>query len=273
MLIEDLEKYQGDIAYIIATNPDGSDPQILAYRLINSSSNMELQEAYLMASKNAPKARMTEPDPDVQELTNQINSQMILEAPSTDKVYSIFPAKKYKPVALKTRPFFSELPSKFRILRNIKGNPLTDLPNLDPNPPSFKPIGQYTRDQMDKIDQVHKGDFLWPEERKLLHHFMMLQNQAFAWDDNERGRFREDFFPPVEMPVVEHKPWVLRNIPIPPGKYQEICAIIKKKIDAGVYEPSNLSYRSRWFCVEKKSGALRLVHALQDHITHSSGTF
>jgi hypothetical protein len=58
-----------------------------------------------------------------------------------------------------------------------------------------------------------------------------------------------DFFPPVDIPVVPHKPWVLKNIPIPPGLYPEVCRIIRARIDAGVYELSNSSYRSRWFCV------------------------
>ena len=49
------------------------------------------------------------------------------------------------------------------------------------------------------------------------------------------------------MPVVEHKPWVLCNMPIPPGIYKDVCKIIQTKIDAGVYECSNSSYRSRWF--------------------------
>jgi hypothetical protein len=87
---------------------------------------------------------------------------------------------------------------------------------------------------------------------------------GFTWDDSERGRFREDFFPPVVMPVVEHKPWVLRNMPIPPGIYVDVCKIIQTKIDAGVYERSNSSYRSRWFTVLKKGGtALRIVHSLE----------
>ena len=107
-------------------------------------------------------------------------------------------------------------------------------------------------------------NFLLPEERKLMHHFMMEQNMGFAWDDSERGRFREDFFPPVEIPVIPHRPWVLKNIPIPPGLYPKVCEVIKTKIDAGVYEPSNSSYRSRWFCVLKKDGvSLRLVHSLE----------
>ena len=44
------------------------------------------------------------------------------------------------------------------------------------------------------------------DKRKLIHHFMGEQNEGFTWDDSERGRFHEDFFPPVMMPVVEHKP-------------------------------------------------------------------
>ena len=78
------------------------------------------------------------------------------------------------------------------------------------------------------------GDVCVPAERDLLHHLMMLQEAGFAWEDKERGHFREDFFPPVDMPVVPHTPWVLKNIPIPPGLYDEVCAIIRKKIEAGV---------------------------------------
>ena len=79
-----------------------------------------------------------------------------------------------------------------------------------------------------------------------MHHFMMLQNQGFAWDGSERGRFREDFLPPIDIPVVPHKPWVLKNIPIPPGLHDEICRIIKSTLDAGVYEASNSNWRLRW---------------------------
>ena len=66
------------------------------------------------------------------------------------------------------------------------------------------------------------------------------------------------------MPVVPHTPWVQRNIPIPPGIYDDVCKLIKKKLDAGVFEPSNSSYRSRWFVVPKKDGVLlRMVQSLE----------
>ena len=45
---------------------------------------------------------------------------------------------------------------------------------------------------------------------------------------------------------------------------KEICRIIKSKLDAGVYEASNSSYWSRWFCVIKKDEKnLRLVQSLE----------
>jgi hypothetical protein len=85
-----------------------------------------------------------------------------------------------------------------------------------------------------------------------------------AWWNHDSGHFREDFFPPIEIPTIPHKPWAQRNIPIPPGIYDDVCRIIKNKIEAGVYERSNSSYRSRWFCVVKKDGkSLRLVHSLE----------
>jgi hypothetical protein len=39
--------------------------------------------------------------------------------------------------------------------------------------------------------------------------------------------------------------------------------MLKSKIEAGVYEPSQSSYRGWWFCVLKKNGTLRIVHDLQ----------
>ena len=112
------------------------------------------------------------------------------------------------------------------------------------------------------MDDLHSTNFLWPAERELLHHFVSLQNEGFAWDNSERGHFHEDFFSPVEIPIVAHTPWVKRNIPIPPGIYNEVSRIIRIKMDAGVYERSNSSYRSRWFCIIKKDMmSLRLIHS------------
>ncbi|KZV59519.1 hypothetical protein PENSPDRAFT_554482, partial [Peniophora sp. CONT] len=163
--------------------------------------------------------------------------------------------KKYKPVARKVNAVRAPLPDEFRIIRNIVGDPLADMPQLSPNPPDFTPTGRYTQERKDIIDRAHPEGFLWPEERKLMHHLMMEQNLAFAWEDSERGHFREDFFPPIKIPTLPHTPWVEKNYAIPPGLFPKICELIRRKEQAGVYEDSNSSYRTRYFTVVKKDGS------------------
>ncbi len=70
-------------------------------------------------------------------------------------------------------------------------------------------------------------------------------------------------FPPIKLVVVEHKPWIECNFPIPPGIYCTVCDLMNKKIALGVYGPSNVSYHSRWFCVAKKDGNICIVHSLE----------
>ena len=267
---------QGDVAVIVEESQ--STPGQFVISAFRSFDPHTITESDIIASY------LTACDPEVTESDlSQIallrtsdttsNSQFRYSIYSSDSIshpdthsdtVAIYGARKYKPVAKKVRPVLAELPDKFRIQRNIVGDPLADMPTLSPNPPPFQPTGRYTAERRDIIDNVHPEGFLWPEERALMHHFMCIQNMGFAWDDSERGRFREDFFPPVIMPVIDHKPWVLRNMPIPPGIYDEVCKIIQTKIDAGVYERSNSSYRSRWFTVLKKGGkTLRIVHSLE----------
>jgi len=57
---------------------------------------------------------------------------------------------------------------------------------------------------------------------------------------------------------------VLRNIPIPPGIYKDVCKLLQHKINTSIFKPSNSSYCSRWFCVVKKdSTLLRIVQSLK----------
>ena len=106
---------------------------------------------------------------------------------------------------------------------------------------------------------------------------MSLQNEGFTWDDSKCSHFCEDFFPPVEIPIIAHTPWVQQNIPILPGIYDQVCKIIWTKMDTGVYECSNSLYCSHWFCVAKKEAdAICPVHSLKPlnavTIQHSSIT-
>ena len=52
----------------------------------------------------------------------------------------------------------------YRIERKIIGDPLKDMPALDPNPPPFEPTGRYTAERKKKMDELHPEGFLWPAE-------------------------------------------------------------------------------------------------------------
>jgi hypothetical protein len=99
---------------------------------------------------------------------------------------------------------------------------------------------------------VFKNQFLWPEEQKLAALVLKNNELALAWDESEKGHFRDDYFPPVIIPTIEHVPWVHRQPPIPPGIKEEVIKLIKSKIASGVYEPSNSSYQSRWFASQRR---------------------
>jgi len=60
----------------------------------------------------------------------------------------------------------------------------------------------------------------------------------------EKGRFHDEYFSPVKIPIVEHIPWVYKNLPIPPGILKDVIKIFSEKITSGVYEHSDTSYRS-----------------------------
>lgn len=180
-------------------------------------------------------------------------------------VKEVFAGKKYKPVALKVRPVYEDSPEEYRIQRHIIGDPLQNLIPLTPHPPAFTPVGRYTQERKEMVDKMHDDGFLNEEEMNLVHHMLMIHESAVAWTDEERGTFKEEFFPPVKFPIKpDHKVWVERNIPIPPGQLEEVCKVLRASINANIYEASNSAYRTKYFGVlksDKKS--IRLVHSLE----------
>jgi hypothetical protein len=92
---------------------------------------------------------------------------------------------------------------------------------------------------------------------------MLLNEEALAFEDKDRGMLKESYFSDYIMPTVLHTPWEFKNIPIPPGIRDKVIELLKAKVETGVYEASQSSYRCRWFCVLKKNGKLRIIHNLQ----------
>jgi hypothetical protein len=185
-------------------------------------------------------------------------------APSapTEQAASVFGAK-YKKIAKRTFPVSATTPEEFRIVRRSPPHVLANMKTLPAIPPPFTPGSRYTMER--KLAQnIDPTGFLQPDEVELAHWVIRENEAGFAWDETEKGSFSAEWFDPIKIPTVEHLPWVLKNIPLPPGIRGRVIEIIKSKIAAGTYEPSNSSYRSAWFCVLKKDGkSLRLVHDLQ----------
>jgi hypothetical protein len=115
---------------------------------------------------------------------------------------------------------------------------------------------------MNKLE-INSDGYLTEEEEKLAKHVVKLNERVFAFEERERGKFRDDYFSPYIIPVEPHVPWEYPNIPIPPGHREEVIQMLKEFIAHGVYGPSQSSYRSKWFCVVKKNGKLHIVHNLE----------
>ncbi len=110
---------------------------------------------------------------------------------------------------------------------------------------------------------VNQDGFLWPEEEKLFKHVLVLNEATLPYDKKDRGTFSPEYFSDYIMPVILHVLWEFKNMPIPPGIRDKIIQFLRSKIEAGVYEASQSSYCSWWFCILKKNGTLHLIHDLQ----------
>ena len=168
----------------------------------------------------------------------------------------------YKRVDKKIKPVSTTFPEEARVKRQMPSNPLKTLTPLSKRPPEFTPTPHINQERLDTLN-INPDNFLSKEEEKLFIQVMVNNEQSLAFVDTERGTLKESYFSPYVMPTVPHTPWEYKNIPIPPGIREKVIEVLKDKMAAGVYEPSQSSYRSRWFCVLKKNGKLRIVHDLQ----------
>ena len=185
------------------------------------------------------------------------NSQRGIQVNKGARIY------RYKKVEDRIRPVPAILPEDIKVQRTFPEDPLKNLPVLPKHAPEFVPTGKLTSERMEKLN-IHNNPHLTTEERRLLQHVLVLNERSIAFTEDERGTFRRDYFTDYQIPVVPHIPWMDRNIPLPPARREEIIQLLKEKMETGVYEKAQSSYRSRWFCIQKKGGGLRIVHDLQN---------
>jgi len=128
-----------------------------------------------------------------------------------------------------------------------------------------KTTRKFTQERIDKIlKDMESYNFLWPEERDLFVYTLIKNEAAIAFEDEDRGTLKEEYFSPYKIPHVPHKPWQEKGIRIAPALRQRIIDLLQLKIRAGVYEYCQSPYRSRWFCTwNEEKQKLRIVHDLQ----------
>jgi len=168
----------------------------------------------------------------------------------------------YKHVDQKVKPVPGRYPEDAHIHCQFPKNPLDSLTRLTPLPPDFIHTKKLTNECLASM-KLNSDGFLWPEEEKLFAHVMKLNEAALAFDELEHSNFCSYYFSPYIIPILPHEPWEYCNIPIPPGIHERVIQLLRDKIAARLYEPAQSSYYSKWFCVMKKNGKIRIVHDLQ----------
>ncbi|TFY52602.1 hypothetical protein EVJ58_g9918, partial [Rhodofomes roseus] len=99
----------------------------------------------------------------------------------------------YKRVDRRVKPVPGVFPEDARVEQRFPEDPLASLAPLTMHPPDFKPGKRLTRERLDEIN-INSQGFLWPEEEKLFEHILRLNENALAFEESQRGTFREDYF-------------------------------------------------------------------------------
>ena len=189
MGLEDLLEDGDATAFVIEYDAHADSASAVAYSKLPTLDSSSLAEAYLLscdgfsldrptqekfikshsldvffstidspASSSSPSSTYTKPEKHFASVSPSPPSASTDIGNRTELVDQYLTTKKkYKPVALKTRPLLADLPEKFRIERKIIGDPLADMPPLNPSPPShFTPGARYTAERRAELRARHE---------------------------------------------------------------------------------------------------------------------
>jgi hypothetical protein len=172
--------------------------------------------------------------------------------------------KKYKPVDRKVRPVPTYMPDpNGQVFKRVEIPDLPPLPFDVPQLADFVPTQRITQERLETMLQTVPEGFLFAREIDLLAFIIRNRETAIAFTDAERGTFSRKYFPDYQIPVIEHVPWVQPPIRIPKAIEETVRSMLLEQRDAGKYEYSTASYRSRIITVTKKVG-IRIVHDVQE---------
>jgi len=173
----------------------------------------------------------------------------------------------YKPVDRKVRPISGITPEQAKVSRHFPSDPLEHLPSLPSHPPDFSPTTRFTPERMEGL-AIEKNQDLTSEEQKLLKFVLVTNEQSIAFDEDERGTFRQDYFSDYIIPCMDHEPWEEKNIPIPPGFRKEILKLLQEKLENGVYV-LNVSVSASHVIRSSDCGKISVVYSSSDPINQS----
>lgn len=181
-----------------------------------------------------------------------------------DRVFQAMTA--YKPVANRRKPIPMAIRNVAPQKVEYKPIPRIVLPPFPTHPPSLSQFPYSTRLTKERLDLIITNipeKFLSSDELHLLLWVLSENENAVAFDEIERGTFKQEFFPDYIMETVEHTPWRYPAMKLPEIVKREMTQMLIQQKLAGNLEDTRGSYRSRIFAVKKHSGGLRIVHDLQ----------
>ncbi|KAL3686531.1 hypothetical protein R1sor_009105 [Riccia sorocarpa] len=162
---------------------------------------------------------------------------------------------KYKSVLKKVKPVATQLPGD--------SQQHVELAAEDPYLRDMRKIGhRFTSEILEKL-QIGGSGFLTEIEKLKFVELIRSYQEAFAFFAEEIGCADPKVVPPMVIFTVPHVPWDLKPIPVPRALLLKLIALLKEKVRMGILEPSMAPYSSRWFIVQKKSGALCFIQDLQ----------
>lgn len=175
--------------------------------------------------------------------------------------------KKYKPVHRRHRPVPTYMPDpRAQQFSEIPELPPLTLPTHPPHHSALPPDSRMTQERLQGLLKTIEADFLSPDEINLLAFLVHARSHAFAWVYEEKGFFDSAYFPPYEIPTIEHVPWQVLPIPLPLAIRDDVKDEVRRFEALGRFEPSTASYRSALWAVAKKPGSVppvRLVVAVE----------
>jgi hypothetical protein len=104
----------------------------------------------------------------------------------------------YKRVDKKIRPVSTTFSPDYEVKQQIPQDPMMSLPELSANPPTFRPTERLSPERL-KVLEINQDGFLSKEEERLFVRVMELNQAALAFEDSERGTFKDEYFSPYKI--------------------------------------------------------------------------